>query len=223
MHISRVEIRNFRNFGKLDVRLTQNAVLVGENHVGKSNFLHALRLVLDPSLPDQARKLRIMDFWDGVGDPFADGGASIEIDVDFVGFEEDEALNAQLGDFRLASDHTTARISYRFRPDCGGEPKSEADFDYMIFVGGNEKRPMPGKFRRRVVLDVMGALRDAEYELGNWRRSPLRPLLEHAFSLADDADLVAIAEAISKASEKLTKLDGIAALEKDLRVIAACT
>ena len=100
MHISRVQIRNFRNFGKLDVRLTQNAVLVGENHVGKSNFLHALRLVLDPSLPDQARKLRIMDFWDGVGDPFADGGASIEIDVDFVGFEEDEALNARLGDFR---------------------------------------------------------------------------------------------------------------------------
>jgi putative ATP-dependent endonuclease of OLD family len=217
MHISRVQIRNFRNFGKLDVRLTQNAVLVGENRAGKSNFLHALRLVLDPSLPDQARKLRIMDFWDGVGDPFANGGASIEIDVDFVGFEEDEALNAQLGDFRLPSDHTVARISYRFRPECDGDPKSEADFDYTLFVGDNEKRSMPGKFRRRVVLDVMAALRDAEFELGNWRRSPLRPLLEHAFSLTNDARLVAISEAIAEASNKLTKLDDIAALEKDLR------
>lgn len=217
MHISRVQIRNFRNFGKLDVRLTQNAVLVGENRAGKSNFLYALRLVLDPSLPDQARKLRMMDFWDGVGDPFADGGASIEIDVDFVGFEKDEALNAQLGDFRLPSDHTVARISYRFRPECDGDPKSEADFDYALFVGDNEKRQLPGKFRRRIVLDVMGALRDAEYELGNWRRSPLRPLLEHAFSIADDADLVAISEAISEAGKKLTKLDDIAALEKNLR------
>ncbi len=52
MRISRIRIENFRNFRLLDVALGAPAVVVGENRVGKSNFLHALRLVLDPALPD---------------------------------------------------------------------------------------------------------------------------------------------------------------------------
>ena len=48
MYISRVQIRNFRNFHNLDVSLGQHAVIVGENKIGKSNFIFALRLILDP-------------------------------------------------------------------------------------------------------------------------------------------------------------------------------
>jgi putative ATP-dependent endonuclease of OLD family len=59
MRIARVQIHNFRNFRALDVRLAAQAVIVGENQVGKTNFLYALRLVLDPSLPDVARHLRL--------------------------------------------------------------------------------------------------------------------------------------------------------------------
>ncbi|MBI3682322.1 MAG: AAA family ATPase [Acidobacteria bacterium] len=40
-------ITNFRNFRLLDVRLNEHAVVVGENKIGKSNFLHALRLFID--------------------------------------------------------------------------------------------------------------------------------------------------------------------------------
>ena len=217
MHISRVQIKNFRNFSSLDVALTKNTVLVGENRAGKSNFLYALRLVLDPWLPDQARRLKMSDFWDGIENPFHEGGATIEIDIDFVGFEKDEALNALLGDFRLADDHQTARLSYRFRPECDEIPASEADFDYAIFGGGDEKRSLPPKLRRRIVLDVMGALRDAESDLSNWRKSPLRPLIEHAFSEESENDLTSVAEAIGKASEQLLALDKISALEASLR------
>jgi putative ATP-dependent endonuclease of OLD family len=52
MRISRIKIMNFRNFEDLDVVLGEHAVIIGENKIGKSNLLHALRLVLDPSLPD---------------------------------------------------------------------------------------------------------------------------------------------------------------------------
>jgi putative ATP-dependent endonuclease of OLD family len=45
MHLSRIKILNFRNFANLDVRLAGNVVVVGENRVGKSNLLHALRLM----------------------------------------------------------------------------------------------------------------------------------------------------------------------------------
>ena len=44
-------------------------MIVGENKIGKSNLLHALRLVLDPPLPDSVRQRRDEDFWDGLPRP----------------------------------------------------------------------------------------------------------------------------------------------------------
>jgi len=55
MRLSRVSITNFRNFKNLDVRLGKHAVFLGENKIGKTNLLFALRLILDPSLPDSPR------------------------------------------------------------------------------------------------------------------------------------------------------------------------
>lgn len=69
MQISRITIRNFRNFKALDVRLGQHAVFLGENKVGKTNLLFALRLILDPAMPDSMRRLRLEDFWDGLPRP----------------------------------------------------------------------------------------------------------------------------------------------------------
>lgn len=63
MHLSRIRIENFRNFSNLDVGLGGNLVVVGENRVGKSNLLHALRLIFDPSLPDSARQLGLRDIF----------------------------------------------------------------------------------------------------------------------------------------------------------------
>lgn len=48
VHISKVRIENFRNFRELEIKTDRNMVIVGENKVGKSNFLFSLRLVLDP-------------------------------------------------------------------------------------------------------------------------------------------------------------------------------
>jgi len=63
MRVSRIQIHNFRNFHRLDLPLSGHAVIVGENKIGKSNLMHALRLILDASLPDSARQLRDEDFW----------------------------------------------------------------------------------------------------------------------------------------------------------------
>lgn len=217
MRISRVKIKNFRNFQHVDVELAQNIVIVGENRSGKSNFIHALRLVLDTSLPERARQLRRSDFWDGLSNPYSDGGHVIEIDIDFVGFEADEDTHAQLGDFRVAEDHTVARLSYRFRPTSNKEPICEADYDYVIFGGGDETKSVPPRVRRRIVLDVLGALRDAEGDLGNWQKSPLRPLVDHAFEEIDDDDLESIAADIRKAGETLVELPQVAELQQTLR------
>ena len=66
MYLSRIRISNFRNFSELDVSLGGNVVVVGENRVGKTNLLYALRLIFDPTLADSARQLTRSDFWDGL-------------------------------------------------------------------------------------------------------------------------------------------------------------
>jgi putative ATP-dependent endonuclease of OLD family len=43
LHISRVQIKNFANFYNLDISTGESIVVVGENKVGKSNFILALR------------------------------------------------------------------------------------------------------------------------------------------------------------------------------------
>ena len=68
-------------------------MIVGENKVGKSNFLQALRLVLDPSLPDSARQLRAEDFWDGLQSPMKTRQI-IEVVIELMGFADDPEMKA---------------------------------------------------------------------------------------------------------------------------------
>src|SRR5580658_3283116 len=118
MWISRITIKNCRNFKLLDVKLGEKAVVLGENKVGKTNLLFALRLILDPSLPDSLRRLRLDDFWDGLPRPLT-AEDMIEISVDFRGFENSENLLAVLADHLVKPDPMVARITYRFQPVAG--------------------------------------------------------------------------------------------------------
>lgn len=117
MELARISISNFRNFADLDVSLAGNVVVVGENRVGKSNLLYALRLLLDPTLPDSARQLAFSDFWDGLGVPAAEN--KITIAVEITGFEDDLDVLAVLTDYRLADDPQRVRLVYEFRPHEG--------------------------------------------------------------------------------------------------------
>src|SRR5882672_7726756 len=112
MELARISVSNFRNFSALDVELAGNVVVVGENRVGKSNLLYALRLLLDPTLADSARQLSFSDFWDGLDVPAADN--KIQIAVEIKDFEEDLDVLALLTDFRLADDPQTVRLVYEF-------------------------------------------------------------------------------------------------------------
>lgn len=216
MYLSHVRISNFRNFKDLNVSLTRNAVIVGENRVGKSNFLFALRLVLDSSLSDAGRQLKLTDICDAcdlADDP------EIQIDLDFKEFESDQALLALLTDYRIASDHTTVRLSYvlRRRADAPMPATSDSDFEFKVLGGGDETRHIRPDVRRRVALDLLPALRDAESELGSWRGSPLRPLLEEAIGLVTTADIAGVSTDLESATTKLKSLKPIKDLEDTLR------
>jgi putative ATP-dependent endonuclease of OLD family len=207
MRLSRIIIRNFRNFKLLDIRLGEHAVILGENKVGKTNLLFALRLILDPSLPDSARRLRLDDFWDGLPRPLALEDI-VEISVEFRNFENRENLLAVLADHLVKPSPMVARITYQFRPIAGLKeaPRSESDYEFVIFGGNRPDNIVGYDLRRWMPLDLFPALRDAESDLARWSRSPLRPLLDRAARTVDAAALKTIAQEVHKTTSKIAAL-----------------
>jgi len=61
MKIRNLEIQNFRSLKKTDVQLTDCTTLIGRNNTGKSNILHAIRLLLEGGKSD----VKETDFWEG--------------------------------------------------------------------------------------------------------------------------------------------------------------
>jgi putative ATP-dependent endonuclease of OLD family len=205
-YISRIEIQNFRNFRHLAIDLDPTAVFVGQNKSGKSNLVDALRLIFDPSLPDTARRLRPEDFWDGLEKPFA--GAVIEVKVHLRDFDDNKAAKALLGDCLVEKEPLTAAVTYQFRPRDHAEGEKlddlgEEDYDFIVFGGTDESNPMGYELRRWLALVVLPALRDAQTDLQNWRRSPLRPLLERVRKQIADEELEDVRDKLDEAKETL--------------------
>ncbi len=235
LRISRLHIKNFRNFADCEVDpFPAPAVIVGENGVGKSNMLHALRLVLDPDLPDSARRLRAEDIHDGATGPLGKGlpgGAEVFIEVDLSGFDDDEEAVAILsGALVDVSTPKRARLTYRFAPRIRPEadPDTEgasdrssedsaaytpAEYDFELTQGGDAASDA-GRVRRYVSLRVLPALRDAEGDLARWNRSPLRTLLEELN--LDTERLKEVAADIDAAADKLAKEPQIGDMQKSL-------
>jgi putative ATP-dependent endonuclease of OLD family len=218
MYISRIQIRNFRNIADLDITVSGDIVIVGENRVGKSNLLFGLRLLLDPSMPDSARQLGISDFWDGLA---LEAHSRIEVSVEIRDFEVDLDTLALLSDYRLDADPSTVRLNYWLRaaPDVEGAPAADDDLEFLCFGGEDERKRFGHDLRRRVPLDVLPALRDAEGDLAVWRRSPLRPLLEEAFASIDSADLDKIGEGIGEVSKGILEFGEVDQLEGTIRAL----
>jgi len=210
MRISRITITNFRNFADLDIVLGEHAVIVGENKIGKSNLLHALRLVLDPSLPDSARKLREEDFWDGLKRPLGKED-KITISVELTDFEDDENQLAVLAEHLVEPDPMVARLTYVWQPLPGltGEPRKDADYEFFLYGGDRPENRISYEVRRRLPFELLPALRDCEGDLARWTRSPLRPLLDKAAGEIDRGELETLAEGIDTATEELAKIDEV--------------
>jgi putative ATP-dependent endonuclease of the OLD family len=218
MFISRILIKNFRNISELDIAISGDIVVVGENRVGKSNLLFALRLILDPALPDSARELGISDFWDGL---VRDKDSRIEVAIELRDFEADLDTLALLSDYRLDTDPSTVRLNYCLRLGDGisETPATDGDFEFRCFGGEDEKKRFGHDLRRRLPLDVLPALRDAEGDLAVWRKSPLRPLLDEAFSAIATAELDNIGAGLGKVTEAIMEFDEVDELEGKIRAL----
>lgn len=227
MQISTVRIKNFRNLANVEFAIGPSAIFVGENRSGKSNLIHALRLVLDPSLSHRDLQLRREDFWDGLSDGTEDWDPmdkreEISIAVDITGFEDDPVMVTALANCLVQDDPPRARITYRFSAveqlDDDGNivRESRPIYDGQLFGGDSDETTIPRALRRYLHLEYLGALRDVESDIRNWRDSPLRELLEAAASAVPEEDLVAVGKAMKDANDELNSLEQIRELGESI-------
>lgn len=207
MRISRIAVENYANFKHVDFTTDDSLVIVGENKAGKSNLLRALRLVLDPMLPDRDRQLGFEHFWDGLGD--AKLGATVKVIVEFTDFEDNDNLLTVLGGSLVSTDTpVVARLTYLYRPKAaleGAAPQTLADYEFLVFGGTNEDNVFTAAGRRELPMDYLFALRDAESDLLNWRRSPLRPIIEELTASLDETTREELQQLVSNAQSTLAQ------------------
>lgn len=212
LYISRVSIKNYRNFKDIDVNLDHKQVIIGENNVGKTNFLRALQLVLDPSFSDEDRYLEESDFFDGLEDPMVNKEV-VEIKIYISNYEGNKNILAQLSDATIRDDNEEKLlITYRYFPF--ERDNGEIEYQYIIFKGLDENNSFTYEDRRYLNIKVIKALRDVEGEMKNSKTSPVTKLLKY-YSI-DKNDMDRIAEKFKDGGLDVVDLDEIVDLSNNI-------
>ena len=209
-YISRVEIKNFRNFKSVDIKLGHKQVIVGENNVGKTNFLRAIQLILDPSLSDSDRRLSKSDFHDSIDEPLLNG-TEIYIAIEIRGYENILQIVANLRDAVISDDPPTLRLVYSFKP-LRDENKEISGYDYFIYKGDNQENTFNHQNRNLINLRVIKALRDVERELNSLKKSPVFQLVDQ-FDIPNTA-LEIIANELKEAADTVMELDEVKTVQR---------
>jgi putative ATP-dependent endonuclease of OLD family len=226
MYISRIVVRNFRNFAELDLPVAKGATcVVGENNTGKSALLHAIRLAIDSNLSSQYRQLTGHDIHSDVD---ISTPQQVLVSLELRDYTDRVNESALAGSWEIEPDH--ARITYRFRPKTAVREEIEQeerqpigltieDYAWEV-VGGGETDPIDvgwvddyGQNVRFSDLQsfhvvYLQALRDVQQDLRNIRTSPLGKLL----TIADipEAEKTALVTILRNANSEITGTPTIA-------------
>lgn len=204
-YISRIQIKNFRNFLNVDVALDHKQVIIGENNVGKSNFLRAIQLILDKSYSDSERELLPEDFHESIESPMATG-AEIEISIQIMGYEHNRKLVAQFADAVISDTPPILKITYKYFPNKD-EHGNILSYRFIIYKGNDENKMFRTEDRNFINIHVIKALRDVERELKANRNSPLYKIVKQ-YEIADD-HLQEISNDLKSAADGILQLDEI--------------
>lgn len=192
MRVSKVVIKNYRNFKDFDIDLKEFTLVIGENNIGKTNFLTALGLIFSQDISFyKKRTLEIDDInFEAINNFKADvlnpavplseiRLVNVKIEVyltDFIGNSKQEAVVA---DWLIDESLSTAKLTYHFSlredlnqwvTDIRANGISNVDFpikkyDYIVFGGLDETKQVDYYFLKMLKFEFLDALRDAKTQL----------------------------------------------------------
>jgi putative ATP-dependent endonuclease of OLD family len=207
VHIARLELSGFRNLDAAVDFQPGLTVLVGENNIGKTNVIDALRLVLSAQNgPREQLWVRPQDFaHDGAGRPVTD---TFSVAVTFRGLTA-EQRGRLITCLAPSVGEDAARIVFRARVRETGAPSTE-------WLGGDSDNPDIEAFARLAArYTYLPPLRDAQADLRPGRANRLVMLLE---SIArEPADREAIERVVAEANEEIRAIDPVQRARQDVQ------
>lgn len=190
MHLARVHVRNFRNFSDFEATFLPGLnVVVGENNVGKTNLLDAIRLGLGSASTTDPIRLTREDRHRLPDGSYVD--KPISVSLTFAGLSADELAEfIDVLHFNAAKPETsTAEIEYIW-----SWPNKAKRWSVRRIAGGrtNSESSVPDEVLQAIPVTMLGALRDALVALSPGRVSRLAQLLRATASDKQQQDLEAV-------------------------------
>ncbi|MDU0075998.1 AAA family ATPase [Bacillus sp. IS1] len=113
MYLSQVHIQNYRSFNDFKISLNEGlSIIIGENNVGKSNFLESLNLVFNRNYSLAKKTLQQEDFWSGL--IIEDKWPEVKIEITLRGIKTEDEL--AVTSKWLTRNPEEAKLTYKFRP-----------------------------------------------------------------------------------------------------------
>jgi putative ATP-dependent endonuclease of OLD family len=191
-----VHIKGFRNFNDSLINFNENTLIIGANDVGKSNLLHALRILLDKSLSEADIEPNELDFHIHQ----TEVSEKIEITVKFSDITEDAVLSVLKGN---VSDENETFLQYTAQIN---------DLDYQLFIGSsldNLKKVSSRFYLKHMHLKYIESQRDLDRFIRKEKRQLLRVAqqsLTEDERLEDEDLLTEISSDLVSLNEKVSQL-----------------
>lgn len=160
VYLSKVSLVNFRNFKNAVLRFNPGVnTIIGENGAGKTNIFHAIRLLLDDTLPNSYSYFTEKDFNRDIGDW---RGHWIIIRLEFTGSTYNELMNSFISHC-LNPENKTEIL------DCETDNKKSKIYKYscsIIFRPKLEIRSELHKYQgdKSKVQEILNKISIADYE-----------------------------------------------------------
>lgn len=175
MKLRRVCVKNFRNLRNVEIYPGEFAVIIGENNTGKSNLIHALRLLFD----SHAERLRLDLSEDDINDAaLADSENKFSVTVEVGDLQKHPEVEACFKErIDQDGDETFVTIAGRYEPDDDGFYAWQS---LILPPEGrfNEPIPMSRRMARAIPLYFLDAVRDASRDTRATGRGMLSRLID---------------------------------------------
>lgn len=206
MKFEMIQIRNFRNFKDIKIKLSNKNVFFGMNDVGKTNFLFALRFVFDKSI--RKNGFSNSDFYNkDTSNPIE---IIVKINIKDINDEDNAKIRARIkGNIRSSQDSVYIKLEATYN-------ESEMSADPILYWGGDLSEL--GEIRTRGYTTDLDLIFNVFYinayvDLYRFFKKNATTLLKNE-DKSDAHKMEEIRNTIDMLNNKISSLSGIKKFEK---------
>ena len=198
MKITKVKINGFRNFKSSVINFNDRTLIIGGNDVGKTNLLHALRIMLDKSLSERDIEPEETDFFI---DPSGAQADSFTIQIYFSEIVEDAVLSSLKGNVNDAGECVISFYAER------------GSLDYKLYIGSADEQSEEIASRyylKQLNLRYMKSSRDLQKFIQSEKKKLLKQsqeMLDDASVAKDSMDMLVISDKLDEVNQKVAELN----------------